>query len=263
MSALNGLISDTTTKQQLELITALAEIQGGSSNALADFTRDSRQSLMNTIMQEHSDTAVNNVGNLSRAQDSINNIMYYYARNQDVNTIQTQILERAKSEAQGSVHDSQLSKRQFEMNEWSASNKAETVFMMQLLLITVTFTIFLLFLNRIGLIPTSIFSLVAGLLFIAFVITFIVRNQYTNNFRDNRYWNRKNYGHMEKITPAGNCINPDPTGTQSSTNLFAELINVGEAATNAVEAGLTGLVGVGSTVSGTFNSSLNNLNSGT
>jgi len=200
-----NVISDTNTQQAIELATALAQIQAGGSSALNAFSASQRGSLMNTIMREHSDTAVENVGELVSSQDSLNNLMYYYSRNNDVNNIQSTILDRATSEAQGSVRDTQMSKRQYEINEWTASNKAETLFMMQLLLLAVTFTVFMLFLNRMGLIPTSVFTLISSLVFIAFIITFVIRYQYTSYLRDGRYWNRKNYGNMQAINAPPAC----------------------------------------------------------
>jgi hypothetical protein len=242
-----NVITDTTTQQSIELATALAQIQSaGGSNALVQFTADQRGSLMNTVMQEHSDTAAENIGDLSRSQDSLNNVMYYYARNNDVNNIQSAILDRAKTEAQGAARDSQLSKRQFEINEWTASNKAETLFMMQLLLIAVTFTIFILFLNRMGIIPTSVFSLITALVFIAFILTFVIRYQYTTYLRNGRYWNRKNYGNMSAINAPAACPSPDSTNSFSgllsdfgnnSDALFSSWLqftsNVGDAARSA------------------------------
>jgi len=225
-----NVITDTTTQQSIELATALAQIQAsGGSNAIAQFSGAQRASLMRTIMQEHSDTAAENIGDLARSQDSLNNVMYYYSRNNDVNNIQSAILDRARSEAQGSARDSQLSKRQFEINEWTASNKAETLFMMQLLLIAVTFTIFMLFLNRMDIIPTSVFSLITALVFIAFIFTFVVRYQYTNYTRDGRYWNRKNYGNMSAIKAPDACPGPD-----SSSSTLSDLL--GEFGDNAAAA---------------------------
>ena len=225
-----NVITDTTTQQSIELATALAQIQAsGGSNAMALFSGNQRASLMNTIMQEHSDTAAENIGDLARSQDSLNNVMYYYSRNNDVNNIQTAILDRATSEAQGSARDSQLSKRQFEINEWTASNKAETLFMMQLLLIAVTFTIFMLFLNRMDIIPTSVFSLITTLVFIAFIFTFVVRYQYTNYLRDGRYWNRKNYGNMTAPKVPDACPGPDSSSSTIS-DLLAEFGNDASAA---------------------------------
>ena len=201
--------------QAVALAYAITQMQNsGGSNALKEFSADQRASLLDTVMKEHSDTAAYNLGNLTRSQDTVNNIMYYHSRNKDVDDIQKQILGRATSEAQGSVSDANNAKRQFEINEWTASNKAETLFLMQLLLIAITFTIFMLFLNRMGVVPTAVFSLVTGIVVFAVIITFVVRYIYTSRDRDGRYWNRKNYSHPiePKIPPT--C--PDASGNTSA-----------------------------------------------
>jgi len=207
----------TETSQAESLALALTQLPG--SNALTSFTTDQRASLLNTVMQEHSDTAAYNLGNLTRSQDAMNNIMYYHARNKDVDNIQSNLLGRATSEAQASVSDANNAKRQFEINEWTAANKAETLFLMQLLLIAITFTIFMLFLNRMGVVPTAVFSLVTGIVVFAVIITFIVRYIYTSRDRDGRYWNRRNYSHPNepKITPK--C--PDVSGNTAGDVILA------------------------------------------
>jgi len=223
-----NVITDTSTQQAIQLATALAQIQAGGETALNAFSASQRGQLMGTIMREHSDTAVENVAELVSSQDSLNNLMYYYSRNNDVNNIQSSILDRATSEAQGSVRDTHMSKRQFEINEWTASNKAETLFMMQLLLLAVTFTIFMLFLNRMGIIPTSVFTLISSLVFIAFIITFVVRYQYTTYLRNGRYWNRKDYGNMPIIDAPATCPGVSE-GSSSFTDALAQFGDGAEA----------------------------------
>ena len=244
-----NVITDTNTQQAIELATALAQIQGTGSTALNAFSASQRGNLMDIIMREHSDTAVENVGDLVSTQDSLNNLMYYYSRNNDVNNIQTSILDRATSDAQGSVRDTHMSKRQFEINEWTASNKAETLFMMQLLLIAVTFTIFILFLNRMGVIPTSVFTLITSLVFIAFILTFIIRYQYTNYIRDGRYWNRKNYGKMDAIDAPATC----PGVSDGSSALTDALGSFGDDADAGFGAFSQFLTGVGAAAASASN----------
>lgn len=207
----SDIFTTTQNDQAVALAYALTQMQNsGGSNALTQFSADQRASLLNTVMEEHSDTAAYNLGNLTRSQDSLDNIMYYHARNKDVNDIQTQILGRATSEAQGSVSDANSAKRQFEINEWTAANKAETLFLMQLLLIAITFTIFMLFLNRMGVVPTAVFSLVTGIVIFAVIITFVVRYIYNLRNRDGRYWNRMQNGHPTEPKIPATC--PDVSG---------------------------------------------------
>jgi len=239
-SILADTISGLRVTQDLEIAQAIQLMN--NSGTLTNFTTDRRNQLLNTVQQEHSDTAMKNLGNYTRAQDSLNAIMYYSARTNDLDTVQKQVLDRAKSEADAAVHDSDLAKRQFEINEWSAANKAETLFMMQLLLMAVTFSIFLLFLNRMGVVPTVVFSAVSFLLLVAFILTFAIRYQYTAYSRNNRYWNRKRFGSMDSVDLPPSC--PGVDGTSSSSRLEAGLSNVfnyGERILNAQQVGLLGI----------------------
>ena len=238
-SILANTITGLTNTQDLEIAQAIQLLQNENSNALVNFTRDRREELMNTIQQEHSDTAFQNMGNYTRAQDSLNAIMYYSARTNDLDTVQKQVLGRATSEAEAAVHDSDLAKRQFEINEWSAANKAETLFMMQLLLMAVTFTIFLLFLNRMGVVPLSVFSAVSFLVFLAFILTFAIRYQYTTYSRSNRYWNRRRFGSMSTVNTPPTC--PGVDGTSSFNAGFSNALDYGERLLDAQQAATLGI----------------------
>jgi hypothetical protein len=50
--------------------------------------------------------------------------------------------------------------------------------------------------KNIGLLPTSVFYGVIGLLSFALIMTVVVRAQYTNYTRDNRLWNRRKFAQM-------------------------------------------------------------------
>jgi uncharacterized membrane protein len=201
MSQLANTIGSLSDVQSLELAQAIRAID--ASGNLSAFTQQQRQDIINTIVQEHSDTASKNFSDDQRSTDNLNNMLYYYSRSKDVNELQNNVLDTTTQQAQAAVHDGQLAKRQFEINEWSAANKGETVFIMQLLLMAVTFTIFMLFLNRMGALPTPIFIFVTTIIFIAFILTFVIRYQYTAYSRDTRYWNRK------RQTPMVDNVLPD------------------------------------------------------
>lgn len=86
------------------------------------------------------------------------------------------------------------SQRQYEINEWTSNNKLDTLFFYQLLLISLTAFAPLLYLSKNGLIPSTVFYGVTGIIGIAVVLTLIIRLQYTVGSRDLRYWNRRRFG---------------------------------------------------------------------
>ena len=87
----------------------------------------------------------------------------------------------------------ETARRQYEINEWTSSNKMDTLFFYQLLLITLSIIAPLLYMHKINLLPSTAFYGISGILGIAVVLTLIVRAQYTYSTRDLRYWNRRRY----------------------------------------------------------------------
>lgn len=96
--------------------------------------------------------------------------------------------------------------RQYEINEWSNSNKLDTLYFMQILFICLTFVTVMMFLKVRGFITSSLFilfSVIAG--FVA-VAALILRARYTSVVRDNRYWHKARFPSVK---------NPYPTPAQA------------------------------------------------
>jgi hypothetical protein len=188
-------ISDVLTLQDVELANAITGLKGEPAK-LADFVRQQKASLYNTVTKEHSDNYAKVYGDLIRAGDTVKNITYYHVRNKDLDNTQQAIFDKARSEADAATYDSQIAKRQFEINEWTVGNKMDTLFVMQMLFIGLTLTAPLLYLSRLGYMPMSVFSTISFLILVAIILTFVVRYQYTSNSRDLRFWNRKRFAKM-------------------------------------------------------------------
>lgn len=195
MPTLDSTINNVLVQQDVELAQAIAELQKDPAK-LSQFVTERKGELYNTVTKEHSDNFQKVYGDLGRSSDVVKNILYYHTRNKDLDGVQKAIFNKAKSEADAATFDSQNAKRQFEMNEWSASNKADTLFFLQLLFITLTITAPLLYMSRLGWVPTSVFYVLTTLLTVALVLTVVVRIIYTKDSRDNRFWNRRRFAQM-------------------------------------------------------------------
>lgn len=188
-------IQDALNAQDVELANALTELKGDPAK-LADFMSSRKADLYNTVTNEHSDSFKKVFGDLQRSSDTTKNILYYAVRNKDLDTLQEQIFARTKAEAENATFDSQTAKRQFEANEWTSGNKNDTLFFFQLLFIGLTLTAPLLYLQKTGSIPTTVFYGVVGLVMVAIVLTVIVRARYTEKTRDQTFWNRRRFQQM-------------------------------------------------------------------
>ncbi len=87
--------------------------------------------------------------------------------------------------------DVETTKRLYEMNEWTVHNKKDTLFVLSSLFIALSALLLLTVLWRMGM--SAYTAAIYGMLIvISFVIILIVRSQYTNTIRDQRYWHREN-----------------------------------------------------------------------
>ena len=187
-------IDESLNQQELAMAKLVSELK--SSGKLGEFYQARKDELLNNVLSEHSDTFQKIYGDLGRASASTNNAMYYYVRNNDLNTLETAIVNKSGMEAKSAQHDSQLAKRQFELNEWSANNKLDTLFVFQMILIALAVTGPIIYLNHRGLIPTTLVTVVLSIIYIAILLTIIIRAKYTNDTRDKRYWNRRIFANM-------------------------------------------------------------------
>lgn len=188
-------IQDVLNAQDVQLANAITELKNDPAR-LADFISKRKAELYNTVTAEHSDSFKKVYGDLERSSDTTKNILYYAVRNKDLDSLQQQIFDRTKAEAANASYDSQTAKRQFEANEWTSGNKNDTLFFFQLMFIGLTLTAPLLYMQKNGMIPTSVFYGVVGLVLVALVLTVVVRAQYTEKTRDQTFWNRRRFAQM-------------------------------------------------------------------
>lgn len=195
MGSLGATIQNTLSMQDLELAQAITELKKNPTK-LNSFVQARRNELFNTVKSEHSDTFQKVYGDLERATNTQNNIFYYFVRNKDLDLVEKSVYDKASADAANAKHDAELAKRQYEMNEWASNNKLDTLFVFQMVLIALTLTAPLLYLQRTGVIPMTVLVGVVSLVLLAILFTIIVRAQYTIFTRDSRYWNRRKFASM-------------------------------------------------------------------
>jgi hypothetical protein len=202
--SLDQNIKDVLQLQDVELANAMGALKGDPAK-LSDFLTARKGELYNSVTAEHSDNFQKVYNDYVRASEGTKQILYYHVRNKDLDQLQDAVFSRAKGEADAATHDSQNAKRQFEINEWTAGNKRDTLFFLQLLFIVLAVTVPLLYASKTGLAPQSVVYGITGLLGIAVVLTLIIRWQYTQKSRDLRYWNRRRFAQMGGPPTAPTC----------------------------------------------------------
>jgi hypothetical protein len=202
--SLEKSIEDSLRLQDIELANSVSFLKNDPTK-LAKFISQKKAALYDTVTKEHSDNFQKVYSDLVHSGDTVKNITYYHVRNKDLDNTQQAVVDRVRNEAEAATYDSQIAKRQFEINEWTVGNKMDTLFFMQLLFIGLTITAPLLYLTRAGFIPMTVFSSISFMILVALVLTFVVRYQYTDQTRDLRFWNRRRFAQMGGLPTPPTC----------------------------------------------------------
>ena len=97
-----------------------------------------------------------------------------------------------------------LATRQIEINEWSYNNKMETLFIFQVVFISLLLMSLLFYLKGTGVVGGSFVTYVFLLLVLIVGLIIINRAVYTATTRDGRHWNRRRFdGDKSRSSPSG------------------------------------------------------------
>lgn len=98
--------------------------------------------------------------------------------------------------------NTQIAKRQIEINEWTYNNRMETLFVFQILFISLMLVAILMYLKGAGFVG-RIFTGYVLLILVAIVILIIInRSMYTNRIRDRHSWNKRRFDDDNKMIPS-------------------------------------------------------------
>jgi hypothetical protein len=225
---------DILTIQDANLLNSLNAM---SPQEIQQFINKRKNEVYTAVSQDHSDSFQKVHGDMVRAGNTIKNTLYYAVRNKDLESTHDSVYNAAKGSADAATYDSQIAKRQFEINEWTVGNKRDTLFFMQIMFIALTIYIPLLYLNKIGILPSSTLYGVGLLLLLAVIFTFVVRYQYSDKLRDNKYWNRRRFAQM-----GGPPVTPTCDALKSLSQQASDAISSGVTGiTSGVSSGLSNL----------------------
>jgi hypothetical protein len=164
-----------------------------------------------------------------------------------ISTMQTGFLQDAMVSTEADANDSTIKRdnamRQFEINEWTTSNRQESIFVYQFIFFGILIATIIGGFWRIGVItgPLASFLTFIDMAIVVFVIVY--RAQYTTFKRDKRHWNKRRFQSAGPLFNAPNC----PAAVDFVTNLPGNLeAGANSAAVGALGALSSALSGIGS-----------------
>jgi hypothetical protein len=204
MSNLDSIIKSTSLYQDVELASALNNFRQSPADLQA-FLQKQQSSIYKDIVKQKDNVFSKVYGDLNRAAKSQESILMYNERNKQIASMQDQVFNNQKNMASAILDDQQLATRKNEMNEWSVGNKNDTLFVYSSLFIALSAMLLCVVLWKMGIMSGYFSGSLMGLIAVIFVLILVNRSQYTANKRDQRYWNRKNFGGKYEKIPLPNC----------------------------------------------------------
>jgi uncharacterized membrane protein len=212
---LSSIISETNLFQDVELATAIGELKQNPAQ-LQQFLQDQQDRIYQDVVKQKESTFQKVYGDLNRASNSQDAVIVLDKRSRELADIQRQVYENQAKSAGAITEDKNLAGRKYEMNQWSVSNKDDTLFVFSSLFILLSSLILLTLLWRRLIISSALYGSLSGLFILIFILMVIYRANYTNILRNNRYWNRRNFdGKYGKIV-APNCADLSKAATNAA-----------------------------------------------
>lgn len=90
-----------------------------------------------------------------------------------------------------------------EIKEWYYNNKLDTLFVFQLIFISLTLLAVLAYLVKINIIGVGVFGAMIGILIVVNILVIANRAVYTDKVRDKRYWSKRAFGIVGSPLPGG------------------------------------------------------------
>ena len=153
-------------------------------------------------------------GDMARMMDMNMNSVAALYRTQDLLATEDHVI--AEQQRMKAVAETNLdtSRRQVEINNWYYENKRETLFVLQLVLLTLLTITVILYLAATGWVGQDGANYLMLIVILIGGGTWIYRWYYTTYVRDARYWNRRTFKEDGKFAPSGQiCIGADGSET--------------------------------------------------
>lgn len=200
----NPYVDKAIEYQDLERIKFAQELK----NRPADYNKlvQDRVSKMTNEILDRKRTAFQKAQiDLGRYMDMDHNANFYKMRNADTERLLQSVAEN-NIRLKGALEwDKNLTKRQFEINEWYNYNKLETLFFLQLFFMAILGMVVVVYLQKNQTITNALAALLTFFIAGAVIATGVYRYYYTRRVRDTRLWHRRYFGPATPPKPLAKC----------------------------------------------------------
>jgi hypothetical protein len=188
--------------QQLDaaLNSALAGMSTSDLQAYQDANKEKLISKLTNDMANSFNAGLRNATGSAVNYDILSN---YVIQSKNLDTTMGELAGQNSKNTNIAEGNAATNSRVREIKEWYYNNKLDTLFVFQLIFISVCFLAVLAFLIKLGFINSAVFGICVGIAIIVMILLIANRAVYTDKVRDKRYWSKRNYGIVGSPLPGG------------------------------------------------------------
>jgi hypothetical protein len=171
----------------------ITEINNAPSSTLTEILRANQADTIKGVLDDKSTafadtyTSLDNVGNNYQ-------IAYFYNKQTDrLKNVLSDVANKGQENVTIANKNIALDTRNAEIKEWYFNNKLDTLFVFQLLFISLCLLAVISYLQKVGIFGVGFFGMLVGVLIIVLILVIANRAIYTEKVRDKRYWTKRGF----------------------------------------------------------------------
>jgi hypothetical protein len=210
MGNLQSISDLTRLVQDVQYTSAL---KGMNPQERQNYFTTQKNEMINGVLDERVSTFQKVYTDAVRNNSIQHSLLFYHMRNRDLDDMGKAFVSSNKGAIDIATNNKNLANRQNEINEWSYGNKLDTLFVFQILFVTVLLSAGLVYLQKLGFYSSALLGVLTGILLFIDIVIIINRVNWTTRVRDQRYWNRRQFPHYDIDTPSAPAC-PTTSGFQ-------------------------------------------------
>ena len=159
--------------------------------------------LQSTLTGQFADSfgqSLSNTQNTARNFDIMTN---YTTQSKNLNTVVSDLAGTQDFNLSTAKRNSDTAQRNQEIKEWYYNNKLDTLFVFQLMFISLCVLAAIAFAAKMGFISNTLVGILIGFEVVIMILLISNRAIYTDKVRNKRYWNKRIYGVVGSPLPGG------------------------------------------------------------
>jgi hypothetical protein len=169
----------------------------------ATYLAGQASTLQSTLTGQFADSfgqSLSNTQNTARNFDIMTN---YTTQSKNLNTVVSDLAGTQDSNLSTAKRNSDTAQRNQEIKEWYYNNKLDTLFVFQLMFISLCVLAAIAFAAKMGFISNTLVGILIGIQIVVMILLISNRAIYTDKVRNKRYWNKRIYGVVGSALPGG------------------------------------------------------------